>query len=225
MRAGADADQADALCLLGIEQERGDLLAGADPELGEGGREVALDRALRQQEPFGDLAVGQPPGDESEDLALAVREGRLFDAGAQLAGHDRLAAGDRQGGHCQSGLDLRLEDDRVGARVEGAANAGPGRGRGDDDDRRVALCSPQATKPGHAAGLVDVADEDEDGRGVDGGGVDFIGRREDVGDGKPALAKRADDAPRGCGAVAQHLQLGLGLGVLAQALFRFSLHV
>ena len=62
--AGSDADQADALCLLGVEQERRDLLAGADPELGEGRGEVTLDGALREQKPFGDLAVGKSPGDE-----------------------------------------------------------------------------------------------------------------------------------------------------------------
>ncbi len=113
---------------------------------------MALDRALGEQQPFGDLAVGQAGGDERQDLALAVREGRPFDARPQLARHHRLAAGDREDGNGQRGLDLGLEDDGVGAGIECATDARAGSRGGDDDYRSLGKLAAQAAQSGHLAG-------------------------------------------------------------------------
>ena len=85
-----------AVGLFEFEEERRRLAARAHAELGEGGGEVALDRALGEEELVGDLGVGQALGDVGEDLALAVGEGRALDAGTQLARDDRLAASRRR---------------------------------------------------------------------------------------------------------------------------------
>ena len=112
-----------------FEKEGRGLAAGTHAELREGGREVALDRALREEELLGDLGVGESPGDVGQDLALTMGEGRSLDAGAHLARDHRLAAGDGADRHRQGRLELGIEDDRVGAGIECAADPGAGRFR------------------------------------------------------------------------------------------------
>ena len=198
--------------LFKLEEERGGLLAGAHAELGEGRGEVALDRALGEEELVGDLGVGEPAGDEGEHLALAVGEGRPLDAGAQLARDHGLAAGDGADRHRQGGLELRLEDDAVGAGVERPAHAGPGRHRRDGDDRRLAQFAPQAAQRRHLARQVDIAGEDDDRVGVDVLDLGELLRVVDLGqrDLQVVLGHRVDDAPAHRGGIGaeNHAELG-----------------
>ena len=121
---------------------------------------MALDRALREEELVGDLGVGQALRDVGENLALAVGEGGSLDAGPHCAGDDRLPGADGADRHRQGRLEQRLEDDRVGAGVEGAAHPGRGRGRRDGDDRRSGHLAAQTAQGRHLTRQVHVADED-----------------------------------------------------------------
>src|SRR3954467_15157952 len=49
----------------------GGLAAALDAELAQDRRDVVADRALRQEEPLGDLAVAQPLGHQGQHLELA----------------------------------------------------------------------------------------------------------------------------------------------------------
>lgn len=54
-----------------IHRPAHNLRAARQPELGEDVGDVLLDRALTQHQLVGDVAVGQPSGDQSGDLAFA----------------------------------------------------------------------------------------------------------------------------------------------------------
>ena len=66
----------DRVCGLEARREDRSLRASLHAELGEQVRHVVLDRLLGQVQLVGDLPVGEPVGDEGEDLALLPGEAR-----------------------------------------------------------------------------------------------------------------------------------------------------
>src|SRR5215204_2826520 len=79
---GAAADRGYALALIARAAQVGEhgedaavaVLALRDVELAQHMADVRLDRALAEEQPLGDPAVGQPLGHQSEDLPLALGE-------------------------------------------------------------------------------------------------------------------------------------------------------
>src|SRR5689334_19641475 len=101
MKGARQSEQSDAEASLGVMHEGGGLLAGVDAELVERGREVALDRALREVELIGDLRVAVARGDHADDLALTRGERRPVEVAAQLPRKAGLAGADRADGDRQ----------------------------------------------------------------------------------------------------------------------------
>lgn len=53
-----------------------ELVTVVDAEFGEKAVQVSLDRAYRNDQPVGDLAVGQPGRDQTDDLTFTSAEGK-----------------------------------------------------------------------------------------------------------------------------------------------------
>ena len=107
---------------------------------------MRLDRALRQVEAGGDLAVGQPGDEQGEHLLFAVGEGRLGDQPPGPARRtdeprDRRA---HRGGERRVGV--LLGDERRRARVQRLTSERAAGVTGDDDDPCV---TRMALQPAH----------------------------------------------------------------------------
>ena len=128
---------------------------------------------------LGDLGVGVALADEVEDLALAVGEGRAARRRRGGGGGRPTGRLRRRGAGHQGGLDLGLEDERVGAGFERAAD----RGARSSAARRRRSPARRASRRSRrsavtAARSVDVAGEDQDG----GRGELVLGQRLGRGD-------------------------------------------
>jgi hypothetical protein len=115
-----------------LDRPAGELGAAAQAGLLADAREVVLDRARRDVELLADLVVGEPVGDEAQDLELARRQQRADrralaaraarELAQQVAGElgrdDRAAAMDRDDRSRLSGLSLAV---MTSARISGSS--------------------------------------------------------------------------------------------------------
>ena len=123
---------------LPVEHQGGGFAARADPELAEGQREVALGRALGEEEALCDLRVREAERSEDEHFLLAVREAGRDQLGSPRGrkhGVPREHGGDRR---AERGVDQLLVDDAVDEVPDRMPCMGSAR-ESDDDHAQVRL--------------------------------------------------------------------------------------
>ena len=127
------------------------LLARVDAELCEHRAQMALDRALREEQAGRDLGVRLTSGDHGQDRALAMREGRREDLAAPRPGNGDLTGARRADGRHQGLLELTAQNHAARAGGDhGPRHAVADRGQDDDDrDARGTLRDP--ADPRHPA--------------------------------------------------------------------------
>src|SRR5438270_7318501 len=117
---GPDADRSDESGLTGGGDQRGDLGSGVGSELIKDAADVAVDGALRYEQPRSDLLVAQSLGDQPGHVGLALPEqgGGPHPALPHTRGRNQLAIASRiservtdglVAAQAFSGVHLRLE--------------------------------------------------------------------------------------------------------------------
>src|SRR5207342_27430 len=140
-----DREHAEPEPALGVKDERRRLAPGADTELGEARRQVALDGALRDVQLGGDLGVEETHDDKTQHLLLPSRERGPPEAVAEAVRERDLT---RERRLCRGGeavARLVAEDEGVGPRREGIARGARIRPLHDDEQRllRRLLAEPR----------------------------------------------------------------------------------